>query len=64
VEIDSLWNFDDPAGSEKKFRVLTPSSEVLTQIARAQGLQRKFGEAHATLGLQRTNRSGWSDSSA
>ena len=56
---DSLWNFDDPAGTETRFRELLvrakeskdPSyeAELLTQIARTQGLQQKFAEAHATL---------------
>lgn len=57
--IDSLWNFDDPAGTESKFRELLPRvresrdgghvAELLTQIARTQGLQQKFTDAHATL---------------
>ena len=56
---DSLWNYDDPAGTETKFRELFQKSresadqgylaELQTQIARAQGLQQKFTEAHATL---------------
>jgi tetratricopeptide (TPR) repeat protein len=55
---DDLWNFDDPAGTEAKFRDLLskagesdPSyrAELLTQVARAEGLQQKFTEAHATL---------------
>src|SRR5262245_760200 len=49
MEIDKLWDFNDPATSEKRFRALPPSPEVLTQIARAQGLQRKFDDAHKTL---------------
>jgi tetratricopeptide (TPR) repeat protein len=58
-QFDSLWNFDDPAGTEAKFRALLPNAresadqsytaELLTQIARTQGLQQKFAEAHATL---------------
>src|SRR4249919_3318384 len=58
-EFDSLWNYDDPAGTEAKFRELLPKAqaagdsayraELLTQIARTQGLQQKFGEANATL---------------
>jgi tetratricopeptide (TPR) repeat protein len=54
-----LWNYDDPAGTETRFRELLPkaresanegyAAELLTQIARAQGLQQKFAEAHATL---------------
>jgi hypothetical protein len=58
-EFDSLWNYDDPAGTESKFRELLPRAkaagddgylaELLTQIARAQGLQQKFEDANATL---------------
>lgn len=54
---DNLWNYDDPAGSEAQFRALLPSLpaegddwlELLTQIARAQGLQGQFEAAHHTL---------------
>jgi tetratricopeptide (TPR) repeat protein len=55
ADLDSLWNWDDPAESEKKFRELPASPEVQTQIARAQGLQRKFDEAHKTLDAVATN---------
>ena len=58
-ELDRLWDFDDPAGSEQRFLALLPRArqerdgaflgEVLTQLARAQGLQRRFGEADRTL---------------
>jgi len=58
-EFDSLWNYDDPAGTEAKFRELLPKAqaagdsghlaELLTQIARTQGLQQKFTDANATL---------------
>jgi tetratricopeptide (TPR) repeat protein len=55
--IDELWDYGDPAESETRFRGLLrdlgPGSqayaEVLTQAARAQGLQRQFEAAHATL---------------
>lgn len=57
--IDELWNFDDPAASEARFRRwmsdLGPAGdpallvEAQTQRARAQGLQRCFDEAHRTL---------------
>lgn len=55
--IDRLWNYDDPAASEARFRVeaakAPPGSreslELQTQIARAQGLQRAFDAAHRTL---------------
>jgi tetratricopeptide (TPR) repeat protein len=58
-DFDTLWDFTDPAATESKFRELllkTESSddpsykpELYTQIARAEGLQGKFDEAHATL---------------
>lgn len=56
-DFDSLWNYDDPAATEAAFRRLLPAAppgsaghiELLTQIARAQGLQRQFDAAHATL---------------
>jgi tetratricopeptide (TPR) repeat protein len=54
-----LWNYDDPAGTESRFRAMLPkarassneayTAELLTQIARTQGLQQKFTEAAATL---------------
>lgn len=56
---DKLWNFSKPDETEKAFRDLLPEAEakgsmnyqlcLKTQIARTQGLQRKFDEAHATL---------------
>ncbi len=58
-DFDSLWNYNDPAGTEVKFRNILHEAEkadnddyhaqLLTQIARTQGLQRKFDEAHKTL---------------
>ena len=57
-DFDALWNFSDPAATEAKFRdILTgaPSDEIAyrlelqTQIARCQGLQNKFNDAHRTL---------------
>ena len=55
----SLWTLNDPAATESRFRELLPklqeagnvghAAELLTQIARAQGLQQRFTEAHATL---------------
>jgi tetratricopeptide (TPR) repeat protein len=55
--LDRAWDFDRPAESEARFlaelAALPPGSaaslEVSTQLARAQGLQRKFDAAHATL---------------
>ena len=56
VNIDELCNYSDPEGSEGRFRAALVSVkdestrlELLTQIARAQGLQHKFLEAHRTL---------------
>ncbi len=59
LEFDKLWNYDDPAATERQFRQLLPDAEsdgdksylaqLLTQIARAQGLQREFENAHQTL---------------
>ncbi len=56
---DELWDYGDPAGTETKFRELLPAAreskdtsyhaQLLTQIARTLGLQRKFEEAHRTL---------------
>jgi tetratricopeptide (TPR) repeat protein len=54
---DVLWDYNQPAATEARFRELLPQladdparqAELLTQIARAQGLQRHFDEAHATL---------------
>jgi tetratricopeptide (TPR) repeat protein len=56
-DMDSLWDYDQPNKTEARFRAIVPSvesqpahyAELLTQIARAQGLQRNFEEAHATL---------------
>ena len=55
MDLEALWNFDDPASSERKFRELPVSAEIQTQIARAQGLQDKFDEAHKTLDAVVTN---------
>ncbi len=59
TDFDKLWDYHDPAATELKFRELLPAAEasndpsrlaqLLTQIARAQGLQRKFDDAHGTL---------------
>jgi tetratricopeptide (TPR) repeat protein len=58
-ELDSLWDFADPAESERRFLALLPRArdehdgalltEALTQLARARGLQRRFQEADRTL---------------
>jgi tetratricopeptide (TPR) repeat protein len=56
-DFDALWDYDHPDQTEAKFREILlqfPENtrsflELLTQIARAQGLQRKFDHAHQTL---------------
>lgn len=54
--IDALWDYDKPDESEARFlSALEATSDLdtqlalLTQIARAQGLRRRFDQAHATL---------------
>jgi tetratricopeptide (TPR) repeat protein len=69
-DFDSLWDYDDPGATEKRFRELLPATldsrdlpyltQLLTQIARTEGLQRKFDAAHKTLdrvqkGLDKTD---------
>lgn len=59
VDLESLWDFQHPDVSERAFRDLLPAAqaagdvtryaELLTQIARAQGLQGHFDQAHTTL---------------
>jgi tetratricopeptide (TPR) repeat protein len=50
-----LWDFDDPAGSERRFRGAADIAEgadrlvLLTQVARALGLQERYDEGHALL---------------
>jgi tetratricopeptide (TPR) repeat protein len=56
---DDLWDYNQPDATETRFRALLPLAEasadrsylaeLLTQIARAEGLQRRFAEAHQTL---------------
>ncbi len=51
-QIDALWDFRDPAGSEARFREALANGageEARTQIARSLGLQRRFEEASAEL---------------
>ena len=56
-DFDALWDYSHPDQTEAKFRetlLHIPEDapaflELLTQIARAQGLQRKFDRAHQTL---------------
>jgi len=58
-DFNMLWDYTKPEATEKKFKELLPVAkrsgdmsyytQLLTQIARTQGLQRKFKEAHQTL---------------
>lgn len=58
-DFDKLWNYEDPAATEAKFRELLPAAEkgkdrgyyieLLTQLARTQSLQKKFDKAHEIL---------------
>jgi tetratricopeptide (TPR) repeat protein len=60
-DFDALWDYAQPAATEAAFRALLPKAEaqasrnpsyyleLLTQIARTQGLQRDFAAAHQTL---------------
>jgi tetratricopeptide (TPR) repeat protein len=56
-DFDALWDYDHPDQTEGRFREILlqfPEDEpafleLLTQIARAQGLQGKFVQAHRTL---------------
>jgi tetratricopeptide (TPR) repeat protein len=58
-DFDALWNYQDPAETELAFRKLLPQArasgdrdylaQLLTQIARALSLQRRFEDAHTTL---------------
>lgn len=57
--LHTVWDFADPPASEQRFESLLKApevsaspaarAEVLTQLARAQGLQGRFEQAHATL---------------
>jgi tetratricopeptide (TPR) repeat protein len=58
-DFNDLWDYNDPASTEQKFRELIPAAQaagdpsytlqLLTQIARTLGLQGKFEEAHVVL---------------
>src|SRR5579859_5806623 len=58
-DFDRLWDYDHPQETERTFQEALPMArasgnsaylaELLTQIARAQGLQRQFTLAHQTL---------------
>jgi len=59
IDFDTLWNYNDPAATEAKFRAVRPEvtaagdhgrlMELDTQIARTQALQRNFDGALSTL---------------
>jgi tetratricopeptide (TPR) repeat protein len=61
LDFDALWDYQHPEQTEAAFRQLLSQAEhngdpsyhlqLLTQIARTQGLQRQFVEAHHTLDL-------------
>jgi tetratricopeptide (TPR) repeat protein len=58
-DFDKMWDYNHPDSTEVKFRALLPRAidsrdtsywaQLLTQIARTQGLQMRFDEAHRTL---------------
>lgn len=58
-DFDNLWDYNNPAETEKKFRELLPAAEIgkdkgyfielLTQLARTYSLRKKFTEAHELL---------------
>ena len=58
-QLDDLWDFGDPAASERRFTALLVRAqreaggrfvaETLSQLARAQGLQGRFEDADRTL---------------
>jgi tetratricopeptide (TPR) repeat protein len=64
ARLDALWDFNDPAGSDRRFRTflkrrvppLPPGLriEAMTQLARAQTLRRRFAAARRTLEGART----------
>lgn len=55
MDIDSFWEYSDPATSEIRFRAALVSAtrderlELLTQIARTHSLRGQYAEAHAIL---------------
>jgi tetratricopeptide (TPR) repeat protein len=53
-DLDALWNFDDPRGSEQRLRNAAEADrdnadELLTQVARALGLQESYDAARELL---------------
>jgi tetratricopeptide (TPR) repeat protein len=55
VDVDALWNFNDPAASEARFRQALAAAQgddalvLRTQIARTLGLRQRFDEAQREL---------------
>ena len=55
VDVDALWNFNDPAASEARFReaLINASGDdaliLHTQIARTLGLRKRYDESHREL---------------
>lgn len=56
ADLRDLWDFEDPAGSEERFRRAAEEAvddvareRALTQVARALGLQDRFAEGQAVL---------------
>ena len=55
IDPTPLWDFDDPAASELRFRAEAEHADpddrlvLMTQVARALGLQEKYDEGHAVL---------------
>ena len=50
MEIESFWEYSDPAGSEARFRAALENSqgderlEILTQVARTYSLRKRFDD--------------------
>lgn len=55
TDLDALWDFEDPSGSEERLRAAAEHATgddrlvLLTQVGRALGLQERFEEARAVL---------------
>jgi len=55
IDPTPFWDFDDPAASEQRFRVEAESADpddrlvLMTQVARALGLQEEYDEGQAVL---------------
>src|SRR3982751_3913709 len=59
TDIDSLWDYHNPAATEQRLRALLPEVErsgdlglhveLLTQMARTHSMRRQFDQSHALL---------------